>query len=91
MEYPGLNLKELSDDQLQKKIGELNSRLSKPTIRGDVASQLRNLLNMFVSEINNRSFKKSTENNPQWQAGTVLDTDEDVDNDDDLDKLIDIN
>lgn len=91
MEYPGLNLKELSNDQLQKKIGELNSRLSKPTIRGDVASQMHNLLNIFVGELNDRTFKKSTENNPQWQAGTVLDTDKDVDKDDDLDKLIDIN
>lgn len=91
MEYPGLNVRELSDDKIQKKIAELNNRLSRPNIRGDIAAQMRSLLNTFVSEINDRNFKKNTETDRQWQAGVVLDTDKVNDDKDDLDKLIDIN
>lgn len=90
MEYPGLDVKNLSDDQIQKKIGELTSRLGRPNIRGDIAAQMHNILNMLRSEMQDRMFLKAIESDPNWKPGVVLDTDEAEKEKDDLDKLIDI-
>ena len=91
MEYPGLDVRGLTDDQIQKKIGELTMRLSKSHIRSDIAGQMHAILNILRAELQERAFHKSTEQDPQWKAGVVLDTDDVEKEKDDLDKLIDIN
>ena len=90
MEYPGLDVRNMSDDQLQKKIGELSSRVSRSNMRSDITAQLHRILNIMRTELNERTFKKSIETDKQWKPGLVLDTDDTVKDKDDLDKLINI-
>lgn len=90
MNYPGLDVKKLSDEQIQKRIAELSNRLSRQGLRSDIIFQMRAILDILRQELSDRQFVKSTENNPKWQAGVVLDTEEAVEDKDDLDKLINI-
>lgn len=89
-EYPGLDARALTDDQIQKKLGELTSKMNRMSSRSNVNAQLLAIINILRNELQERSFKKSIENNPKWQSGVVLDTDVDEKESDDLDKLIDI-
>ncbi len=90
MEYPGLDVRSLTDDQLQKKITEVSTRLSRVALRADVATQLRSMLESLRSEYFERSFRKSVDNDPKWKPGSVLNTDEDKEEENPFDKLINI-
>ncbi|NJO62366.1 MAG: hypothetical protein HC836_30325 [Richelia sp. RM2_1_2] len=91
MGYPGLNLKDLTDEQLQKKLSEISVRLAKPGIRADITNQLKAIFEALRTEVQERIFKKVIETDPKWQPGVVLDTQDDKKDKDEFDKLININ
>jgi hypothetical protein len=91
MEYPGFSATHLSENEITTKMGEIQRRLSRPGIRSDVYQQLLGMLEILRSEVYERNFRKTVETDPKWKAGVVLDTDDRTEDQDDLDKLIDIN
>lgn len=91
MRYPGLNLKDLTDEQLQKKLADISSKLSRSGIRSDILDQFRSIYSAIRDELQERTFKKSIEQDPKWKSGVVFDTTDENSEKDDFDKLIKIN
>ena len=89
MEYPGLNLKEKTDDQLLKQIADVSLKLMRVTNKQAIV-QLHSILATLRGEMQERMMRKASEQNPKMKPGVVLDTDDSDKEKDDLDKLIDI-
>lgn len=90
---PLINTKDLSDEQLEEKISDLQHRLGRAAIHsGSAVGQLVAMLEVFQEERINRELLKEHEEDPNKDAGVVLDTSDDAPKEKDaLDKLIDIN
>lgn len=89
MDYPGLNLRNITDDQLQKQISDISIKLMKVSNK-QAASQLHTILASLRSEMQERTLRKSSENDPKMKPGIVLDTEDGDKEKDDIDKLINI-
>jgi hypothetical protein len=91
MEYPGFSANNLSENEIMNKMGDIQKRLTRPGLRSDAYRQLLSMLEILRSEVKERNFRKMVETDPKWKSGLALDTDDQINSQDDLDNLIDIN
>lgn len=93
MIHPLLNLKDLSDEELQKKLQNIQKRLmNSHMLKGEMIQQMRAIFESIQEEQKERQVQKAIKEDPNLKAGVVVDTEESIEKEkDDLDVLIDIN
>jgi len=89
---PFLNIAELTDSELETRIGELTKRISIAQKTNSKAKpQLTVMIQSLIGERSTRVVKKQIEDNPKFQPGLVMTTDEDNQPDkDEDDNLVNI-
>ena len=90
--HPLIDLRKLTDDQLQQKIIDLNKRLLQAfKMGGQTGNQIRIILETYRTELTSRTVDKQLLEDPENKPGVILDTDDtEPKTKDELDELIDI-
>lgn len=90
---PLVNVSKLTDEELQKKIYEVNKKiLHSSRFQSNIIQQLQSLMLTYQTELERRKTNKMINEDPNFKPGVAYDSDGNIDKDKgEYDDLIDIN